>query len=149
MNKFENIWLSKNPVIFRKLIGTTNTGAYKTTLLVRFPNKENPESWLRGNKRRKPRWNKDEQAWQLPNTWFSFLIEKMVKEYNEVKTIVPYKKDQECSHQCQTAKKANCVCQCGQTKHGYFTENQLFHLTETFSEQWGETDYACNTLTKK
>ena len=134
------IWQKANPpVIFRR--GGSNP------LLVRLPYSSNNFTWLRGDKRHKPKWNDQFKCWETPVAWYDWLAHRLLKQYGSVYLIQLYRELQKCAPACRDATGLHCECSCMGENHGSGHLAGRWHeVSETFAFKWGEREYACRLL---
>ena len=139
--KLRELWRRANPpVIFRR------SGSYP--LLVRLPFGTNNYSWLRGDKRHKPKWDAKFNCWQTPVAWYDRLAQRLLKQYDSVYLIQLYRELQKCAPACRDAKGLHCECSCMGENHGAESLDSRWHeVSDTFAFKWGELEYACRLLT--
>ena len=142
MPKFPRVWVQKDiPVIWRRAKGAP--------LFVRLPFDDTNRQWLQNGQRNKPHWNVTQKHWELPNTWFNSLVNRMLERYCEVYIIQPYREREICSSTCRNAAGHDCECSCMGKYHGSETHGDWVDVTDTFSIRWGDEHIAWRLLTKR
>lgn len=134
------IWMQKRiPVVFRRTI--------EPKLLVRFPYAEDNFWMLRGERARKPMWNKWFKAWEVPLSWFDNMIQIALNKFGQCYVIQRYREMQKCASACWNAVGYDCECSCLGANHGSGQPDESWHeVSETFAYSWGPRRYACRLL---
>lgn len=134
------IWRqTKIPIVFRRTI--------EPKLLVRFPYAEDNFWQLRGDKQRKPVWNKWYKAWEVPLAWFNDIITFALRKFSQVYVIQTYREMEKCAPACWNARGYDCECSCMGKNHGSQQPDDSWHeVSETFAYSWGPRRYACRLL---
>jgi len=138
--RLKEIWQRASPpVIFRR--GGSNP------LFVRLPYAPNNYSWLRSDKRHKPKWNDRYKCWETPVAWYDWLARRLLQHYSAVYLIQLYREQQKCAPACWGAKGLHCECSCMGENHGSGHPGGAWReVSETFAFEWGPRRYACRLL---
>lgn len=139
----EPIWNQRQtPVIFRRGPGKT--------LLIRLPFDNNNMDWLRGERRRKPKWNIQYKAWEAPTAWFDDLIEQTLEKYGKAFVIQPFDENQVCAPACWNAQGHHCECSCLGANHGRGKpEGDWIIKSDAFAFRARNGTFSCQLLRKK
>ena len=134
----EKIWRSpSNSVLFLD----------SNKLLLKLPDCKNQEKWLTINGKKKPIWNEKFKCWQLPKSWYISLTVSIVKKYNTLYLIYPYRKHRKCAPSCWNSQSDYCECSCLGVNHGSGKpEGNWIEISEAFAVEWREKKYYCSTL---
>ena len=137
------IWKqTRIPVVYRQ--------APPKPILVRLPFSSDNYSWLRGNNRRRPRWDPQHKCWETPVAWFDDLIRRVLNRYRQVYVIQLHREQQKCAPACWNAKGFHCECSCMGVRHGTGDPGGNWHaVSENFAFQWGPHEYACRLIVPK
>ncbi len=138
--RLRNIWKQREiPVVFRQ--------ARPKPLLVRLPFLNDNYAWLRGENKRKPKWNSQHIAWEVPIAWFDELIHRLLKRHGRVYVIQLHNEMQKCAPACWNAEGFHCECSCLGANHGTGHPGATWHeIAETFAFSWGPRQYACRLI---
>ena len=145
----QKIWRQdKIPVIVRKGKG------FK--LRVRIPNFVNSFEWktksramLQSVKPRgsQPVWVPRFNGWEIPQTWFSDLVDQLLKRFGAVYIIQPFRPQEICAPGCMNAVGHECNCSCMGANHGSGGPGgEWFVASEAFAAKWGEVQLACRLM---
>jgi len=138
--RLRQIWSQKSiPVIYRQV--------RPEPLLVRLPYADDNYTWLRGDRRHKPKWDTRHTRWETPVAWFDELIERSLARFGRVYVIQLRKEQQKCASACWDAKGFHCECSCMGANHGSGHPGGRWHeVSETFAFHWGPRQYACRLI---
>lgn len=111
MPTIQEIWRQTDiPVVYRP----TKTGA----LMVRLPYQEDNKRWLRAGRRSKPKWIAQKKYWELPRSWFSDLITRLLCDFGDTYLIQAHNELEVCAPACWSAQGFECNCSCLGAHHG-------------------------------
>jgi hypothetical protein len=120
----------------------------KNPLMVKFPYAPDNRDWLREGHRTKPDWNEHYECWELPRSWFEDVTQRLLRRYNKVYIIQPFRLQDKCAPKCWNAKSLLCECSCMGERHGSGDPpGKWYIVSETFAVQWKERRYACRLIT--
>jgi len=138
--KLRSIWQKANPpVVFRR--------ATSNPLLVRLPFSPANFTWLREQKRHKPKWNEQYKCWEVPVAWFDSLVARLLTKYGAAYVVQRYQEQQKCAPACWSANGLHCECSCMGANHGSGHPGGRWHeVSEAFAFEWGPRKYACRLL---
>jgi hypothetical protein len=138
--RLQRIWGQKVvPVVYRR------SGSWP--LLVRLPYAPDNGSWLRGEERRKPEWDKSHRCWKAPRSWFEKLIKRCLLKFSHVYVIQPYNVQERCAPACWNAVGVTCECSCMGLHHGSGNPDGKWHIvSETCAVRWEGREYSCRLL---
>ena len=93
----------------------------KGNLMLRVPYREGGNrQFLKGEKTRRfePIWDAEKKFWSVPKSWFTELVEAVVREFGCAYVIQPHHEHEKCSASCQNAHRLECECSCLGANHG-------------------------------
>jgi hypothetical protein len=115
-------------------------------LKVKLPYQEDNKVWLRGEERRRPKWNAAEKHWETPRNWFDRVLAKCLERYGAA-YVVQYHRDKpdKCAPACWNAKGSECNCSCDGANHGKgaAAAGRWFVINDTLAVQWGDKRVRC------
>ena len=117
-----------------------------TRLLVKLPYAADNRDWLRQHEIRKPVWQKQWQAWQIPRVWLERILQQCLSRYGRCYFIHPYREQERCAPACWNAVGPLCECSCLGQYHGSQAPGRWHSVNETCAIQWGPRQYACRLL---
>ena len=136
--RIKQIWARESkliPVLLRRGPGNP--------LLARLPYADGNRQWLRGQKRRKPKWDYNDKTWELPQAWFNDLVEQSLHRFGQTYIIQPYREQEKCAPACMNAKGHECQCSCMGANSSWFV------VSDTFATRWNKEYMACRLLSKR
>lgn len=134
------IWRRADPPVMFRRDGSR-------PLLVRLPFSGDNSTWLRGEKRHKPKWNSQFVCWEVPVAWYDWLALRLLQRYAGAYLIQLYREQQKCAPACWNASGLHCECSCMGANHGSGHPGERWHeVSETFAFEWGPRKYACRLL---
>jgi hypothetical protein len=141
--KLKQIWLqTKIPAIYRQGKGYP--------LWIRLPYAESNRIWLRGDKKSKPVWDKQNKHWEVPKAWLNDLVDRSLIKWGRLYIIQPYREQEKCAPSCWGAMGHECQCSCMGENHGSQNSGRgWFIVSDTFATRWGEAELACRLLQVK
>ena len=136
----KEIWRQgKFPVVFRR--------GRPEPLLAKIPYADGNMDWLRNDKHRKPSWNAQYKAWEVPQAWFESTIKLCLRRYKNCYVIQLHREKQTCAPACWNATGIDCECSCMGDNHGNgHPEGRWYEIDETFAVSWGIQKYACRLI---
>ncbi len=139
--RLKEIWRQKKvPVVFRR--------EKSKPILVKLPYSSDNFTWLRGERRHKPKWNDKYKSWEIPVAWFDDIIKQVLKRYRQVYVLQLFREQQKCAPACWNAQGFHCECSCMGANHGTgHPGGGWYEVSETFAFEWGDKKYACRFLT--
>ena len=130
---------TKIPVVYRRSGGQP--------LLIRFRYWPDNRDWLRSQHRRKPQWNTQFKCWQTPKSWFEEVVRRLLKRFERVYVIQPFRPQEKCAPACWNAIGIECECSCMGEYHGSGDPPGKWHIvSETFAVQWHDRRLACRLI---
>jgi hypothetical protein len=138
--KLKEIWRqNKIPVVYRR--------ERPKPVLVKLPYADDNFSWLRGERRHKPKRNEQYKCWEIPVSWFDDIIQEALSSFGQVFVIQLYKELQKCAPSCWDAKGFHCECSCMGANHGTgHPGSNWYEVSDTFAFEWGPIKYACRLV---
>lgn len=118
-----------------------------TKVLVHLPFADGNKIWVRSLGKTKPEYIRDQQAWELPKSWFNIFVEAALERYGKLYVVQPYRAFEVCAPACRNAKGHDCNCSCMGQNHGAGDEGGWFDVSETFSIRWGQKEMALRLMT--
>jgi hypothetical protein len=79
-------------------------------LMVGLPYRDGNKDWLRGDGRRRPRWQARYECWEVPAAWFDDLVRNLLLRFGQAYVVQPYRQMEKCAHACWNAKGFECEC---------------------------------------
>jgi hypothetical protein len=138
------------PVIVRKGKGHK--------LRVKLPNPSNDfdlirraRAFLKSSRPRghDPIWLPKYDGWELPQVWFSDLVNHILERFSQLYVIQPYREQEKCASKCMNAEGHECECSCMGSNHGAGGPSAgWFEVSDTFATRWGEAHLACRLMVK-
>lgn len=143
INTLKEIWRqSLIPIIFRR--------SRPQSILVKLPPKIGNREWLRNQEKRKPEWNEQYQAWEVPQAWFERVVRLCLGRYKQSYVIQLRREVSVCASKCWEAQGLHCECSClGEMHGGGAPGGRWYELSETFAIEYGEKKYAARLLKEK
>ncbi len=130
------------PVVFRR--------ARPSPLLVKIPYAAGNMDWLRNGQHRKPSWNSQYKAWELPQAWFESAIKLCLTRHKKCYVVQLHRDKQVCAPACWSAIGIDCECSCMGDNHGNVRPNgRWYEIDETLAVSWGVQKYACRLIRMK
>jgi len=138
--KLVDVWRQDTtPVIFRQGKGFP--------LLVKLPATLNDDFWILYSKRSLPSRDVQYNCWKIPKSWFSNLVERLLKRCGQLYIIQPYNENEKCCYACQNAIHHICECSCMGANHGSLNiDNEWFSVSEAFVASRKERLLACRLM---
>lgn len=136
------LWRRANPpVIFER--GSRNP------LLVRLPYGEGNFDFLRAGSHRRPSWDPQFGAWELPRSWLDRIAERLVARWEGVWIVQRRYENLVCAPACWNAKGIDCVCSCGGENHGRGADPGVHWcvVSDTLAFARGEATYSARLMT--
>lgn len=141
----KHVWRDRSkrvPVILRR------TGKGKK-LRLRLPYAEDNREWLRHGRRNEPVYDREGKFWEVPKAWFNELVDRALKDYDEVYILQPYREMEICAPACMEALGHICECSCMGANHGIGMNNGSWYVaSDAFAFRWGNARMACRHLIK-
>jgi len=140
--RLRQIWRQGEiPVLVRTL---------RAGLRVRLPFREYNRAWLRGERRSRPKWDRERLFWTVPKSWFNQLVEQCLATFGRVYIIQPYREQEKCAPACWNAVGDECQCSCMGEYHGSNGPSGRWKVvSDTFATQWGEEAIACRLMRRR
>ena len=138
-----SLWRQNDiPVIFRR--------ERPAPLLVKAPFAEGNKDWLRDDQTRKPEWDAEYKAWEVPQAWFERTIRLCIRRYKQCYVIQLYREKQVCAPACWNAEGLHCECSCMGANHGGGQPSgRWYEVDETFAISWGTQRYSVRLIKAK
>lgn len=96
-----------------------------------------------------PEWLAQYSGWQLPQSWFSDLVNHLLRNFGKVYVIQPHNPQEKCASRCMNAKGHECECSCLGAHHGEGGPGAgWFEVSETFATRWGGQRLACRLMVR-
>lgn len=135
----ESIWRqSRFPALFRRGVG------FK--LWVRIEQSHENYELIKIN-RSIPQWIEKKVCYEVPADWFDKLVPILLRKFNFLYIIQPYREREECAPSCKSAKGHECDCPCLGRYHGAgYSGNGWFEVSEAYEVRWGELRWGCRLL---
>ena len=125
-------------------------GEKSKPILVKLPYSKDNYTWLKDERRYKPKWNEKYKSWETPVAWFDKVIKQTLRRYGQVYVIQLYREQQKCAPACWNAQGFHCECSCMGANHGTGHPGKgWYEISETFAFEWGPKEYACRHLVSK
>lgn len=132
----------KVPVVFRR--------ERPAPLLVKIPFATNNKEWIRDDQTRKPVWDAEHKAWEVPRAWFERTVKLCLRRYRSCYVVQLHRERQVCAPACWDALGLDCECSCmGENHGGGKPAGRWYELDETFAVSWGVQRYAVRLLRSK
>lgn len=140
IDDFGRFWKqTRLPVIFKR--------QRPAPLLVRLPYKQDNKVWLRNGERHKPAWDKENEAWEVPQAWFERTIRLSFSRYGYCYVIQLYREKEVCAAKCWNAVGADCECSCMGANHSSgHPSGSWYEVNDTFAVMWGIQRYSVRLL---
>lgn len=135
------IWKKQKqlPVILRRS---------KPPILIKLPDSNDNQSWLKDAHIRWPWWNTKLECWEVPQTWFDEVITRAARRWGAVYVIQLHREQQKCAPACWNAQGFHCECSCMGENHGSGKpDGKWYEVSDTLALQWGDKKYACRLIT--
>jgi len=134
------VWRQKKvPVVFRR--------ERPLPLLVKVPYAVGNREWLRDDGRNIPDWDKQHEAWEIPQAWFEKTIKLCLRRYKACYVIQLHRERQVCAPACWNAEGIDCECSCMGENHGSgHPGGRWYEIGETLAVSWGVQRYACRLI---
>lgn len=140
--RLKEIWSQKTiPVVGRR-----NDNGYK--LRVRLPWAQDNRQWLNSLGKSAVVWNKPDERWELPKSWFNTFVNRALDRYGKLYVIQPYREHEKCAPSCMKAEGHECNCSCMGKNHGAGFHSSWFEVSDTFAVRWGEEQIACRLMVR-
>lgn len=98
---------------------------------------------------REPQWLPKYEGWEVPQDWFSDLVNRILERSSQLYVIQPYRKQEKCASQCMNAEGHECECSCMGANRGVGGPGAgWFEVSDTFATRWGESHLACRLMVK-
>mgnify|MGYP000005754874 FL=1 len=137
---WQTVWAQKSvPVIWRR----------SPPIWVRLPYLKGNREWMRPDRGHQPEWNKPQNRWQVPASWFNQLVDKCLDRFGAVYIIEPHRPMMKCAPACRDAKGHICECSCLGANHGSNHHAGWYDVSETFSFKYGQSELMSRRLTKR
>lgn len=96
---------------------------------------------------RQPAWLSQFTGWEVANTWFSDLVDHILRRFGELYIIQPYREQEKCASACMNAIGHECQCSCMGANHGAGGPGAgWIEVSEAFATRWGDARLACRLL---
>ena len=116
-------------------------------LLIRLPYAQDNKIWLRNGERNKPAWDKQNEAWEIPQAWFERAIRLAFSRYGACYVIQLYRDREVCAAACWNAVGADCECSCMGANHSSGRPiGHWYEVNDTFAVMWGVQRYSVRLL---
>jgi hypothetical protein len=111
-----------------------------------LPYSKNSREFLQNGKRTNPEWKGIDKYWETPKAWFNELVERILRKYQKLYIIQPYRRQETCAPACMNALGHECECSCMGANHGAGVDDGWFSVSDSFAVRWGETEMACQLM---
>ena len=140
IQEFSRFWnQSRLPIVFKR--------QRPAPLLVRLPFAPDNKVWLRNGERNKPSWNKEHDAWEVPQAWFERTITLAFTRYKSCYVIQLYREKEICAPACWNATGADCECSCMGANHSSNRPaGRWYEVNDAFAVMWGVQRYSVRRL---
>jgi hypothetical protein len=139
--KARAIWRQKwIPVIYSEKRGRP--------LKIRLPYAPGNYNWLRGDRQRKPAWNKRYKCWETPYAWLDYAMYEILERFGRVYLIQSHSVLEKCARDCWEAKGFECQCSCLGANHGSQSGARWFEVSETLALSWQSRKLSCRLIVK-
>lgn len=134
------IWRQSSvPVVFRR--------ARPSPLLVKLPYAADNKSWLRDGQVRKPGWDAEHRAWEIPQAWFEKTVRSCIQRHHQCYVVQLHRERQVCAPACWDAQGLDCECSCMGATHGSGRPDGLWYeVDQAFAVSWGVQRYAVRLI---
>ena len=133
---------SKIPIVFRR--------ERPAPLLAKIPFATGNLEWLRDDQTRKPVWDAQHKAWEIPQAWFDRTIRLCLRRYEKCYVVQLFRERQVCAPACWDASGMDCECSCMGSNHGGGKPTgRWYEVDETFAVSWGVQKYAVRLIRSK
>jgi len=96
---------------------------------------------------RTPVWAERYSGWEIPQDWFNNLVDCLLKKFEKLYVIQPYRHQEKCASACMNAVGHECQCSCMGAHHGSGGPGAgWFEVSETFATKWGDEELACRLM---
>lgn len=96
---------------------------------------------------RQPTWLDQYMGWEVSQDWFSDLVDLILKRFDSLYIIQPYREQEKCAPACMNAQGHECQCSCMGANHGGGGPGPgWFEVSETFATRWGDSHLACRLM---
>lgn len=130
------------PVVYRKGKGHK--------LLVKLPDSNTHEKWLKNERRNNPNWNVKKKCWEIPKAWFNDTVNRCLEKWGQLYIIQPHAAHEVCARTCWEAEGHECQCSCLGEHHGSERPSgRWFEVSDTFAVKYESSELACRLLVKK
>lgn len=127
MSELGEIWRTRKPLVWR------GCGALK----IRLPHSPDNYDILRGNRRRRPTWNREDAYWEVPAAWFTVLCRELLRRFGELYVVQPHNAAEVCAPACWGAEGLVCECSCMGEHHGAGQPGGRWYvIDETCAVRW-------------